>query len=235
MKESSKFRAFVKPAFWGIVLILAAVVLILDGVGVSLGQGMTPWRIVAAVLLAGWLIYEIARLKLTNVFFPAAFLFLVMEEPIAAWMGRGEDATDLIADWIVLVAALLLTAGTKAIFHRRSDDEHAVSGGRIGSQTFYFDAADLSNALISDRVGPTEVYLTNTEEYPGGGTIKVRDTVGPVTIHLPDDWHVVAEAVDIIGNLNVPRQDGVARCTVNLDVKDAVGGVNVVFDKTQEN
>ncbi|MBP5618140.1 MAG: hypothetical protein J6X61_03210, partial [Clostridia bacterium] len=148
MKESSKFRTFFRPAFWGIVLILAAVVLVLDGVGVSLGAGMTPWRIVGAVFLAGWLICEIVRLKFTNIFFPAAFLFLVLEEPIAIWMGRGEDATDLIANWVVLVAALLLTIGTKAIFHPKHDEDgYKVAGGRIGSQTYYFDATDLSGAV----------------------------------------------------------------------------------------
>ena len=232
MKESSKFRTFFRPAFWGIVLILAAVVLVLDGVGVSLGAGMTPWRIVGAVFLDGWLICEIVRLKFTNIFFPAAFLFLVLEEPIAIWMGRGEDATDLIANWVVLVAALLLTIGTKAIFHPKHDEDgYKVAGGRIGSQTYYFDATDLSGAVVANRVGPTEVYLTNCEAYTGGGTIKVRDTVGPVTLHIPDDWHVVTEATDVIGNVTIPPQDGVARCTVTLNVKDAVGGVTVVFDK----
>ena len=231
MKTSAKSRIFFHSVFWGIVLILAAVVLILDGAGMTLGLGLTPWRIVGAVLLTGWLICEIVRLRFTNIFFPAAFLFLVLEQPIAGWLGRGDD---LISNWIVLVAALLLTIGTKAVFHPRGDaNGDAVHGGRIGSQTLYFDAADLSRAVVANHVGSTEVYLTNCDAYPGEGTLSVRDNVGPVNFHLPADWRVVTDAADNIGPLNIPPQDGVASHTVTLKVRDNVGPVSVVFDKAE--
>ena len=82
MKKKSLITSSV---FWGTVLVLAAVVLILDGLGIKFADGLfTPLRIIGGVLLLSWLIYEIVRLRFTNVFFPLAFLFLVMEESCAA-------------------------------------------------------------------------------------------------------------------------------------------------------
>ena len=226
MKE--KKSLYTRPIFWGIVLILAAVVLVLDGIGVSFGLGLTPWRIVGAVFLLAWLICEIVRLRFTNVFFPLAFLFLVMEQPLASFLGRGND---LISNWIVLVAALMLTIGTKAVFRpKHVVNGEVVRGSRIGSQTLYFDAAALSGAVVANHVGPTEVYLTNCAAYPGEGTLAVKDNVGPVNFHLPADWHVVTDAADNIGSITIPQQDGVASHTVTLKVRDNVGSVTVVFD-----
>ncbi len=224
-----KFRLFTRPVFWGLVLIFTAVVLLLDGIGLTLGAGMSGWRIVGAVLLSAWLIGEVIQLKFTDMFFPLAFLFLVLEEPIGTALGFKDG--DIIANWIPIVAAFLLTAGTKAIFRpRHVVNGEAVSGGRLGSQTLYFDAGDLSGAVVTDHVGPTEIYLTNCEAYAGNGVIRVRDNVGPVTFHLPAGWHVVTDISDNLGPIDIPPQSGIATHSVTLEIRDNVGPVKVVVD-----
>ena len=47
MQFTNEKRNRVRPIFWGLVLVIAAVVLILDGVGVleKLGYGLSVWRI----------------------------------------------------------------------------------------------------------------------------------------------------------------------------------------------
>ncbi|MBR7092154.1 MAG: hypothetical protein IKI50_03225 [Clostridia bacterium] len=232
---SNQNRTF-HPAFWGIVLILAAVVLILDGVGVGFGLGITPWRILAGVLLAAWLVYEIVKLNFTDVFFPLAFLFIAFKEPIATAFGR-EDG--LISSWVVLLAALLLTIGFKEIFKRKpvvsvNGQEYTVphdqSGGKIGRQTLYFDAADLSRAVVSKNLGYVEVFINNREAYTGGGTITVTENLGMLDIHIPADWDVVTQASENLGRVNIPPRNISGSRSVTLVITENLGQINVIFD-----
>ena len=96
--------------FFGIILVCAAVALILDGLGISIsGAQISAWSIVGGVLCLAWLVVEIVELKFSHIFFPLAFIFLLFEGQIATWLGH--DDPNLISNWLVLLAALLLTIG----------------------------------------------------------------------------------------------------------------------------
>ena len=88
--------------FWGLVLILTAVILVMDGLGVSFGSTVTVWHVIAGILALAWLICEIVKFRFTNVFFPLAFLFRIFEGTIAAAIGRpGENLTGATNGWPV--------------------------------------------------------------------------------------------------------------------------------------
>ncbi|MBO7400860.1 MAG: hypothetical protein J6U75_06605 [Clostridia bacterium] len=230
-------RSF-RPAFWGIVLVLAAVVLILDGVGVSFGFGITPWRIIIGVILAAWLVYEIVKLKFTDIFFPLAFLFITFKEPIANALGKTEG--NFISSWIVLLAALLLTIGFKSIFKPKhtvtvNGKEYEIAGGnstggKIGRQTLYFDASDLSGAVVRENLGDVEVFITNREAYDGSGLITVTENLGRVTLHIPAEWNVVTQSSENLGNVNIPQRDVEGDKAVTLVITQNLGNIRVIFD-----
>ena len=220
--------------FWGLVLILTAVILVMDGLGVSFGSTVTVWHIIAGILAVAWLICEIVKFRFTNVFFPLAFLFIIFEGTIAAAIGRpGEN---LISNWIVLLAALLLTIAFKFI----SRPKHVVSvngkqysigdGGKIGSQTVYLDGSDLSGAVITEHLGTTKVYISNKEAYTGGGRITVRENLGSVTIFVPSEWKVVSRSTDNLGRVFIPARDKEGDIPLELEVLDNIGSVSVVFE-----
>ena len=222
MTVNKKFKF--RPVFWGIVLIVAAALLIIDGVGVNLGEGVNAWRIIAGALLAGWIVYELIQLKIPSIFFPLAFLFLVFEEPIAQAAGKG---TDLISNWVVLLAALLLTIGFGVLMPKHTH----IANANFSRAGIYYDAGkDLANACIHDNVGNAEVYITNRNAYDGSGVITVRDNLGRVRIHLPGTWFVAVQASDNIGNVHVPEQNYSCTTGITLVVKDNMGSVVVVFD-----
>ena len=234
IKNSDK-RSF-RPAFWGIVLVLAAVVLILDGVGVDFGFGITPWKIILGVRIASWLVYEIVRLKFTDIFFPLAFLFIVFKEPLAKAIGYTGD--NLISNWIVLLAALLLTIGFKAIFKPKhivsiNGKEYEVSGdhgGKIGRQTLYFDASNLDGAVVKENLGNVEVFITNREAYEGGGVITVNNNLGKITVHVPENWNVVTQASENLGNVNIPQRDVDGEKTITLVITENLGNISAVYE-----
>lgn len=210
--------------FWGIVLIGAAVLLILNGIGVNLGYGISVWRIILGTLCVAWVVVTIVELRFTDLPFPFAFLFIIFEPTIAHALGREDNK--LISTWIVLLAALLLTVGLKAIFSGKIRKTSS-----IGSKTLYFDAADLESAEIKDNAGSVQAYITNKEAYTGDGTIVIRDNLGKITLHIPSNWNVTVNSRDNLGKVSVADQeDGVFDNSITVDVRDNVGSVNIVFD-----
>ena len=223
MKFNYNVKSRFQPVFWGVVFILAAVLLILDGVGVELGHGVTPWRIIIGVLLLGWTVYELVQLKIASIFFPLAFLFLAFEAPIGNAIGKGED---IISNWVVLLAALLLTIGFSAILPKQKWT-HAKRLGRTG---MYLNAeSDLRDARIDDNMGNVHVYITNRGAYDGNGVITVTDNIGTVTLHIPGTWLVSTRSSDNIGKVIIPPQDYECSKGITLVVRDNIGTVTVEF------
>ena len=219
------------PVFFGLVLILSAAVLILEGAGVPLGHGVSPWRIIVGLLLVGWIIRILIRRKPTDVFFPLAFLLLVFEAPIAHALGKEGD--NLIADWVILLSALLLTIGCKSIFSHRGEAGKRIDGeGKIGSSSHYLEASSLNDgtASIHDNLGKVQVYISDPGSYTGGGVITVADNLGAVTLHLPRDWAVVTQTRDNLGKISIPPQDAVGSKSITLVIADNLGHISVVYD-----
>ncbi|MBR0303536.1 MAG: hypothetical protein IJQ80_06775 [Clostridia bacterium] len=211
--------------FWGIVLIGAAVFLILDGLGVSFGLELSFWKIALGVLCLSWFAEQIAEGNIGGVIFSLAFLFLIFESTIANAIGRPDG--NLISNWLVLLAALLLTIGFKAILPKKSGGKKFVN---IGAKTIMLDGAELSDAVISNNVGPNDVYITNTEAYTYDGKITITDNVGRTRLYLPKTWHVILEATDNIGKIDMPSQaDGVYERSITVVVTDNVGQVSIIF------
>ena len=214
--------------FWGTVLIGAAALLILNGLGVGLGYGINVWRIIGGVLCLACIVDRIAEKRFTDIVIPLAFLFLIFEPTIAHALGRADDDLDLISTWTVILAAVLLTVGLKFIFR---DKTGIISSGKLGSSNVYFDGADLSDAEICDNMGTVQAYVTNAEAYEGNGKITVRDNMGSVKLHLPSNWNVVANCRDNMGRVTIPEQkDGVYDRTVKLEIYDNMGGIEVIFE-----
>ncbi len=99
--HKSRFRIFI-----GIVLIFSAVMIILGQFGANLYYGITWWRVLLGALLIAWLVDSIVEKQFIETVFPLAFLFMVFEPTIAHALGK-EDL-NLISNWIVFLAAVLL-------------------------------------------------------------------------------------------------------------------------------
>jgi len=224
---NGKSKSTTNRLFWGLVLIGAAVLLILNGIGVDLGYGVNVWRILGGVLCLACIVDRIVEKRFTDLVIPLAFLFLIFEPTIAHAIGRSDDDLTLIPTWTVIFAAVLLTFGLKTIFRGSDGKKHS----RFGSSTIYLDGADLSGATITDNMGKVEAYITNKEAYSGEGTITICDNLGSVRLHIPANWNVVANCSDNMGRVSIPEQDdGVFDKTVTIDIRDNLGSIEVIFE-----
>lgn len=106
---------------WGVLIIAAAVVLILQGAGVlgdfsSVVGELSVWRIVLGICLMAFIIKDIVKLKIDRIFVPLGFIFMLFESNIAYLLGiKG----DMINNWIVFGCSLLLSIGVGLIMPKR--------------------------------------------------------------------------------------------------------------------
>ena len=221
-----------KAIFWGLVLILSAVILVLDNMGVNFGMDFPLWRIICGVLLVAWLVCEIVRLKFSDIFFPIALLFVLFRDPLISSLHLNPDRVPSV--WIIIVAAALLTFGFHVIFDRQKTvniNGHEVKmGGKIGKETLYADAANLSGFTVKEHLGAVELFFSNKGNYPGGGVISIHDNLGLITLHVPNDWNVVTQCSDNLGAISVPEHECTGDKSITLDVHDNLGKVEVKFE-----
>ena len=241
IQPSKEFRRRSRPFFWGAILILSAIVLILEGLGISLGKGMDWWRIILGVVLVACLIYVILFRHFADIFIPLALLFLVFEYPLALLIKK-EDGK-IIPWWFVIIAAVLLTVGFYVIskpthflfFSKKTEKKDSGSGSdSIGSKLLYLEADKLDGTAVRDHLGFVELYINNKKKYTSGAVVTFSDNMGKILIHIPDEWDVITQANDNLGKIDVPPHTGTGEKNITLAIHDNLGSITVVFDDSEK-
>ena len=100
-----------KKVFWGVVFVAAAVLIVLDALKIV--PDLPFVKLALGIICLSWAAKEAYGLKIHGIVFPAAFIFMLFEREIGLLF---DAEPDIISNWIVLLAALLLTIGFKMIF-----------------------------------------------------------------------------------------------------------------------
>jgi|GEM_PF-3314833 len=191
-----------KRIFYGILLILCAVLVIMSGMGVL--PGLTSKRLIPT-LIFGLLTLACAVHKdiILSLLF-AALLFNVYKDMLGF---------EKISGFLVVLAAILLGAGLKLIFRRKnpsitlninsedcdsygSDGEDYESNGILrekasfSSKVRYVNSNDFKSALFEVNFGNLSVYFNN-DDIPGGtAEINVDLNFGNIELFVPRDWEI---------------------------------------------
>lgn len=220
-----------KKMFWGVFLTLSAVVIILDSIGLF---GSVPmFRLLLGIMCVAWFIKELSNLNISKLFFPAALIFMLFEKYIGTRLGLGKN---MISNWVVLFAALLLTVGvgflTKDIMIGKGIRGHKISSkttNAFGEKTKYIDCSALDTAFVKNSFGETSVYFQNVETFTGG-TVIVENAFGEVTLHVPNGLRVDAEVSSFCGEVCQAAGDDPAAPTLIVTGKNSFGEVNIILE-----
>lgn len=220
-----------KKIFAGSLLIIGAVALIFDAGGVFIG--VPTYRVLLGIVCAVWFMKELTRLNISKIFFPAAFIFLLFEKYIAHLAFRG---TNIISNWVVLVAALLFTIGTKIIFgdlvFGKKVRGHLVSSktaNRFSEGVKYIDCSTLGSAFIKSSFGEMNVYFQNTEAFEGG-YLFVQNSFGEMTVHVPKEFKVETDVKNSFGDLNMNGEGAADGNILRIEGSSAFGELNIIFE-----
>ena len=232
------FKLPINSVAIGILFIACAVFIILDAVGVSLGflNGIPAWTLVMTALCAIWLINDLIKLKISEIYFPIAFGFMFLEKHIAKWCDLDKD--NIINNWLVFLCAVLLCIGTKALTPKRRwsskinnfkfDSTHIEKNTR-GASTVYIDCNDVEDiAYVKNELGACNVYFSNVETYEGNKTLNVTNELGAMNIHVPSAWKIKTSIKNELGTVNEPEDGSRGDLVLYIEGKNELGALKIV-------
>lgn len=230
MKKTSR-----SGIFWGVSLIIIALLLIVDAVGTKMGfldiGGLPVLRIIIGGLCVSWAIYAGVHGNLWAIFFPLGLVLLLFEDEIAR-LFNNPSGTDLYSVWLVLGVALLLSIGTYTLgFHREKEElekKDKLGKNNLSAVVKYIDCTDFGTKDVGNNLGSMAVYFENTEKYEGGGVLCVGNNLGNATVYIPENWCAELKVDHNLGACyNFGKSGGYERSVV-IRVKSNLGKFSVV-------
>lgn len=198
-----------KNLFWGLYLILAAVLLVFAQL--NWFEGKDLFKLAVFILLAPGIIKSALSFMFAGVFFPLAIIVIVLQ------------VTNL-SIWVVLLAALLLTIGCHLVFgsprfahnfagginccggdwekHHEHfdtvvnspDDDIVDYGVKFGSSIKYINSDNFKRANLRSSFGALKVYFDNAKISPEGAEIYLDVSFGAAELYIPKSWKIMNNA-----------------------------------------
>ena len=206
--------------FWGLVLILMAVLLVLDACGIllsfkSIFGELSLFAIIGGVLLVAYLLLSLIKGHFVRILFLLMVLFMIFEKNIAHFLKLPNENENIINNWLLLFSVTLVAIGIRMIFpeRHRGNGVHFSShgskaGGNLGQSTVYVDCETFKPDVIENNLGSCLVYFENPDAYKGDGTLVVENNLGSLTLHVPEGWDVRMEIENNLGSAYAPKEGG---------------------------
>lgn len=206
-----------KDLFWGLLLVLAGVLIIVNRLGYFVE--ISVFEIVASIILVGIMIKSMIHVSFPGILFPAALLCILFADQ---W-----NLTEL-TPWPILLTALLGSIGLSLIFKQDSkwcsthwysnhdanchhssyhnehqDDEHfdqvidQPDGSQVncfvsfGSTMKYINTDNFERANIKCSFGAMKVYFDNAIVSSGKAEIYLDISFSGVELYIPKTWNIV--------------------------------------------
>lgn len=216
MKEKSEKVKPKKNIFWGLLLLVGAVALLVNKLGdldFILG-GLGVWQILLTVFLVSCLVSGIVKRSFGQVLFSVAFLVIVNDEVLHL---------QAITPWPVLGAALLGTVGLRLLFPKvkrgcgvrvnvngRELESPLVEEYRDGEKVSYencfgeavkYISGEIGRVKMENSFGSLQVYFTDALLKEGSARVFLENSFGSMVLYVPADWRVQVSVNSAFGGV----------------------------------
>lgn len=199
--------------FWGVVLILAAVYLIINSFGFM--PDVSVVRLGVAVICGVVFFKSLSGLEFGGMLFSLAILLILFDDQL----GITE-----ITPWPVLMAALLGSIGLNMIFGNRvmglkkskygpsefkeadyvSGDEIRI-GGMFGAYKKNISSDNFTKASVSCRFGGMEISFDDAVIQSGSAVVRLNVFFSGVEFYIPQSWKVENRTEGMCGGFHEHR------------------------------
>ena len=287
---------------WAVSLILLAVIIVLNTVGINFGLNIALWKIALAFLVLVFIVERCIEGAFGYLFIPLVIIFLVLEKDIA--LACGIESGDIGPNWLFIVSAVLITIGIEMLlpsdrsivningktgrfrqdnalndedleveepeepeepevdkdveeasgedyepcdaeeikehekeckdnFKKAFKDSENAYYNKGSSSTRYIDCATKRKVSCYNKLGNTEVYFTNTENFSGEIVLNVVNELGNVEVYVPKDWYISCDIINKLGNVDVEKINVSPNSKKRLIIKghNKLGNVEVNYTK----
>ena len=230
-----------RKKFWGVLLILAAIALVISRLGLKYSVPLGFWQVVGTLFFGAGLIEGLSKKKIGTSVFSIAFLLIIYQDQLNLRS---------VGSWTILGAALLITIGLNMIFKQRFQFWYEnVSSGKeyeeftenevgstikvssfLNTTSRYIQSQNLRRIDVKANLSDVNLYLDNAMLQDGHATIKVDVSLGDVNIYVPRSWEVNNSVDAFLADVKfvgMPSGEG----TQNLKVEGSIrlGDVKVHY------
>lgn len=232
-----------RDVFWGLLFVVAAVLVIIDGIGYFPQIGFL--KIALTVILAGIIIKSTMYLSFPGILFPMAFICIMYSEQ---WNIQA------LTPMPVLLTALLGSIGLSMIFkknnlwlhhcwnHNHHHEEHfsevinepdgnVVScSASFGSSMKYINTDNFEKGYIKCSFGAMKVYFDNAEIKSGNAEVYLDISFSGVELYIPKTWRVVLDVNTSLGGIDEKnRNHGSASPVLTIKGNISLSGVEIIY------
>ena len=229
--------------FWGLLLVLVAVFLIVNQLGFL--EDVNVFSIIFAIFWVSVLIEGLTKHSFGKILFSLAFLFMIFDEQLGI---KG------VSNWSVLAAALLGTIGFNMIFRRKKNchfgrinmhsenydtqnrGQNSLEGNHVffrtvmGSAVKYVNSDNFESAFLESRFSEMKVFFEQALVQNGTANIELDISFSDVELYFPKTWSVVNETNTVFGGLDENgRSDSTGTPVVTLTGNIKFSGVTIIY------
>ena len=225
--------------FWGLGLILVAVLLLLNSFGVvtpmlEVVGGISIMQMVCGLFLLEFIISRVIKLKFTYILLPISLLFMVFERNIAVILKS--ESENLINNWWLFGCALLISIGIEIILPKgkkfranKKVSGEKVNGNNIGSGVLYIDCRDFVERKVWNRMGEFTVHFENTDQFTSGAILSFHNKLGEITVYVPSNWNVREDIDNNLGGVSYSGNGDVNGPTLVITGDNALGEISIKY------
>lgn len=229
--------------FWGLLLVLVAVFLIVNQLGFL--EDVNVFSIIFAIFWVSVLIEGLTKRSFGKILFSLAFLFMIFDEQLGI---KG------VSNWSVLAAALLGTIGLNMIFKRKKHchfgrinmhsenhdtqnrGQNSLEGNHVffrtvmGSAVKYVNSDNFESAFLESSFGGMQVYFDQAIIQNGKANIEVDISFSGVELYFPKSWEVINQTNTSFSGLEERNSnDSTGTPVVTLTGNIKFSGVTIIY------
>ncbi len=230
-----------RETFWGMLFILAAILILLGQVGYL--EGVNAFSIVIAVIMGGIALSSLMKLNFWGVLFPSAIICIIFSEQ---W------GLEQFTPWPVLFTAFCLSVGLSLIFHRshhygwhphhhndssfgknvinQPDDDNVRCSTSFGECIKYVNSENFQKADIKCSFGTVKVYFDHAQITSGKADIYLDVSFGDIKLYIPSSWSILNDIHVFCGDSEVvTKKNSMEAPIVTIHGNVSFGDVKVYY------
>lgn len=184
-------------AFWGVILVLAAVYIIINNLGFM--PDINIVRLAIAIICLIVFFKALVKIEFGGMLFSAAILLILFDEQLGI---------EQITPWPVLFAALFGSLGLNMIFGNRTETykkshnsydygkAEYVSGDEVMVHAMFngckktISSDNFTKAIISCKFGGMEISFDDAVIQSGRAVVQLDVSFAGVELYIPQSWRV---------------------------------------------
>ncbi|PRR82030.1 LiaF transmembrane domain-containing protein [Clostridium vincentii] len=228
-----------EKAFWGLVLILGGIFLIISKLGYF--PDVNVFSILLTVFLVVVIVKSLLKINFAGILFPIAFICIIYDKQLGI--------TD-ITPWTVLIAALLGSIGLSMIFNKHTkwfntkhndddykfekidveDESNVRFKTSFGASIKYINTDEFEQADFNCSFGAMKVYFDNATMSNDNAIARINASFSGIELYVPKTWNVENKTNVTLGAVSEKnKNDQIPTNTLILVGDITFSGVEIIY------